>query len=62
MLLLKPDKIGKGYGQAIISSLIKDFNIKKIDVNEDNENATKFYIKNGFHILNQSEIDSSGRP
>ncbi|SFL38587.1 putative acetyltransferase [Gracilibacillus orientalis] len=62
MLFLKPDKIGKGYGQAIISSLIKDFNIKTVDVNKDNENATKFYIKNGFHILNQSEIDSSGRP
>lgn len=26
---------------------------------KDNENATKFYIKSGFHILNQSEIDSA---
>lgn len=62
MLFLNPDKTSKGYGQAIISSLIKDFNIKTVDVNKDNENATKFYIKSGFHILNQSEIDSSGRP
>ncbi|WP_204671955.1 GNAT family N-acetyltransferase [Gracilibacillus alcaliphilus] len=62
MLFLKPAKIGKGYGQTIISSLIKDFNIRTVDVNKDNKNAAKFYMKNGFHLLKQSETDSSGRP
>ncbi len=36
MLFLKPNKIGKGYGKAIINSLIKDFDITTVDVNKDN--------------------------
>lgn len=62
MLFLNPYKIGKGYGRTIIGSLIKDFNIKTVDVNKDNENATNFYNRNGFHVISQSELDSSGRP
>ncbi|QED48165.1 GNAT family N-acetyltransferase [Cytobacillus dafuensis] len=62
MLFLKPNKTGKGYGKAIIYSLIKDFDIKTVDVNKDNKNATKFYINNGFLIVNETETDSSGRP
>ncbi|PFC50655.1 GNAT family N-acetyltransferase [Bacillus cereus] len=62
MLFLKPNKIGKGYGKAIINSLIKDFDITTVDVNKDNKSATKFYINNGFFIVSETETDSSGRP
>ncbi|PEE37779.1 GNAT family N-acetyltransferase [Bacillus pseudomycoides] len=62
MLFLKPNKTGKGYGKAIIYSLIKDFDIKTVDVNKDNKSATKFYINNGFFIVSETETDSSGRP
>ncbi|PEU07731.1 MULTISPECIES: GNAT family N-acetyltransferase [unclassified Bacillus (in: firmicutes)] len=62
MLFLKPNKTGKGYGKAIIYSLIKDFDIKTVDVNKDNKSATKFYITNGFFIVSETETDSSGRP
>ncbi|TKI78702.1 GNAT family N-acetyltransferase, partial [Bacillus wiedmannii] len=61
MLFLKPNKIGKGYGKAIINSLIKDFDITTVDVNKDNKNATKFYINNGFFIVSETETDASGR-
>lgn len=62
MLFLNPDKIGIGYGRTIISALIKDFNIKTVDVNKNNEKATNFYNRNGFRVISQSELDSSGRP
>lgn len=62
MLFLHPNKIGKGFGSSIITSLINDFNVTTVDVNKDNEQAVKFYMKNGFYVANQSGFDASGRP
>ncbi|KOP80118.1 acetyltransferase [Lysinibacillus sp. FJAT-14745] len=62
MLFLEPAEIGKGYGKQIIQQLIKDFHIRSVDVNKDNENAKMFYLKNGFTIVSEEPTDSSGRP
>jgi len=48
--------------KKIIQQLIKDFNIRSVDVNKDNENAKMFYLKNGFTIISEEPTDSSGRP
>ncbi|MDZ5610038.1 GNAT family N-acetyltransferase [Bacillus pseudomycoides] len=62
MLFLDPNEIGKGYGKQIIQLLINDFGIKTVDVNKDNENAKKLYLKNGFSIVSEKPIDNSGCP
>ncbi|WP_427110393.1 GNAT family N-acetyltransferase [Lysinibacillus xylanilyticus] len=62
MLFLEPTEIGRGFGKQIIQQLIKDFNIRSVDVNKDNENAKMFYLKNGFTIVSEELTDSSGRP
>ncbi|MGN4124907.1 GNAT family N-acetyltransferase [Lysinibacillus sphaericus] len=62
MLFLDPTKTGKGYGKQIIQLIIKNFNVKTVDVNKDNENAKSFYLKNGFSIVSEEQTDGSGRP
>ncbi|MDT1995273.1 GNAT family N-acetyltransferase [Carnobacterium divergens] len=61
MLFLDGHSIGKGYGKQILNQLIKDFSIKKVDVNEQNHNAKKFYLKNGFIQVGRDAVDSEGR-
>lgn len=62
MLFLDPDFIGKGYGKQILLELMKTENIKKVDVNTQNEYAKKFYLKHGFEIESEDELDGFGKP
>ncbi|MEG0283849.1 MAG: GNAT family N-acetyltransferase [Erysipelotrichales bacterium] len=57
MLFLDPDYIGKGLGHASLDMLLSNFNIIFIDVNEQNNKAKEFYLRNGFEIINRSELD-----
>lgn len=61
MLFLDEPSIGKGYGKQILNQLMKDFSIKKVDVNEQNHNAKKFYLKNGFVQIGRDAVDNEGR-
>jgi len=61
-LFLDPDKIGKGYGKQIMQICINGFGITSVDVNKQNENATRFYLKNGFGIIGEDLTDGAGRP
>lgn len=62
MLFLDPRFIGKHYGTQIIDWLKKNKNINKIDVNEQNENALNFYLKQGFEIDSRSAKDGFAKP
>ncbi len=62
MLFLDPDKTRKGFGTAILTRLIRDFGVTSVDVNKDNENAKRFYLKHGFSIFGEDLTDSAGRP
>ncbi|KRN75663.1 hypothetical protein IV73_GL000156 [Weissella kandleri] len=62
MLFLDPQFIGKHYGTRIIDWLKMNRNINSIDVNEQNENALKFYLKQGFEIDSRSEKDGFDKP
>ena len=62
MLFIDPDHIGKGIGKLLLLDAINRFNITKVDVNEQNEQALKFYEHFGFKIISRSELDSTGRP
>lgn len=61
MLFIEADQIGKGYGKQILKKLVKEFNIVKVDVNEQNEAAVQFYLKNGFQLSSRDELDNEGR-
>ncbi|MCD2234976.1 GNAT family N-acetyltransferase [Listeria monocytogenes] len=62
MLFLNPIAAGNGYGSQILSWLIENKRINLVDVNEQNENATRFYLKHGFVVSSRSDLDGFGKP
>ena len=62
MLFLSPDYFQQGIGYKMISTAIQDYQIKYVDVNEQNSKALKFYLRQGFTIFKRSPVDSDNRP
>lgn len=62
MLFVHPEEQGKGYGKQLIEFAIHDRQIFKVDVNEQNQKATSFYLNRGFDITGRDETDPSGNP
>ncbi|EAG4480122.1 GNAT family N-acetyltransferase, partial [Listeria monocytogenes] len=62
MLFLDPVATGNGYGSKILGWLIENKQINLVDVNEQNENATRFYLKHGFVVSSRSDADGFGKP
>ncbi|MCP4922666.1 MAG: GNAT family N-acetyltransferase [bacterium] len=62
MLFLAPDLRGQGIGKALVHHVLKDTKIQKVDVNEQNPGALKFYEKMGFDVVSRSEKDGLGKP
>lgn len=62
MLFIHPDFRGKQIGKTLLNFSIEKMNVKKVDVNEQNEQAVGFYKKCGFETTSRSELDSSEKP
>jgi len=62
MVFIHPGYIGKGYGKALTQFAIEQLNMEEVDVNEQNENAVKFYRHLGFVVYGRSEFDGLGKP
>lgn len=62
MLFLSPDYFQQGIGYKMISTAIQDYQIKYVDVNEQNPKTLKFYLRQGFTIFKRSLVDSDNRP
>jgi len=62
MLFIHPNFRGKGVGKQLISFAIKNKNITKVDVNEQNKQAFGFYKHLGFQITDRYEHDAVGKP
>jgi putative acetyltransferase len=62
MLFVAANFIGKGVGKLLISYAIDQLRVKKVDVNEQNELAIKFYESFGFKTVARSELDDNGKP
>ena len=62
MLFIDPEYIGKGLGKKLLLHGIVDLQATKVDVNEQNENAVKFYEHFGFKTISRSELDGQGNP
>lgn len=62
MLFLDPQFIDQGYGREILSTLVRKYDIKRIDVNSQNVQAKRFYLKNNFKIDSEDPVDGFGKP
>jgi putative acetyltransferase len=61
MLFLEPKYMGKGMGKRIMDFAIGTLKIDKVDVNEQNTKAVKFYQKLGFKTYERADKDDQGK-
>ena len=61
MLFIDSDRRGQGYGSELIEFAIQR-GATKVDVNEQNTSALKFYKAKGFRIIGRDETDDADRP
>ncbi len=62
MLFIHPDFFGKGFGKTLLNYCLKELEVEKVDVNEQNEQALGFYLHMGFEVTERSALDSMGKP
>lgn len=62
MLFVHPEEQGKGYGKRFIEFAVCKKHIRKVDVNEQNEKAHRFYLQRGFKVISRNETDGMGKP
>ena len=60
MLFLDPVNAGLGFGRKLIEYAKKNYRVNEVAVNEQNENAYKFYEHMGFKVYKRSEYDEQG--
>ncbi len=61
MLFIDSDMRGNGYGSLLID-FAKRHGATKVDVNEQNPAALKFYEAKGFRVTDRDDTDEAGRP
>jgi putative acetyltransferase len=61
MLFFSPEFIGKGLGRKLTNFAITKLKADKVDVNEQNTNAVKFYEKLGFKTYERTDNDDQGK-
>lgn len=62
MLFIHPDWFGRGAGKSLLRYAVDQQGATEVDVNEQNEQAVGFYLKNGFEVVGRSETDGQGEP
>lgn len=61
MLFVAHDRLHRGLGRRMIEYVVA-LGARRVDVNEQNTSATRFYTRMGFRILSRDALDASGRP
>ena len=62
MLFVHPSTFGRGIGKKLLEFAIKNQNMSKLDVNEQNPSALGFYKHMGFEVIARSDTDAMGKP
>jgi len=62
MLFIHPAKRGQGIGSLLNKFAVEQLNTRKVDVNEQNEQAVGFYKKIGYKVVGRTEVDGLGKP
>ena len=62
MLFVDDKYVRKGIGSKLVDYVINNYDIKYVEVNEDNLIAHKFYLNKGFKDLKRKEYDNYNDP
>lgn len=62
MLFLGSNARGKGIGRELLTYGIQEFQLSRLDVNEQNPEARGFYEHMGFCVCGRAETDGMGNP
>jgi len=62
MLFIHPSERGKGLGKYFVRFAFDCLDADKVDVNEQNEQAVRFYEKMDFVVVGRDELDGTGKP
>ncbi|MGY3943415.1 GNAT family N-acetyltransferase [Aeromonas tecta] len=62
MLFVAPEAMGQGVGRQLVAHAISELGARRVDVNEQNEQALAFYRRMGFVVVGRSPLDGEGRP
>jgi putative acetyltransferase len=60
MLFLDPDHFGQRLGKKLMDFALIELKADKVDVNEQNASAVKFYLKLGFKTYERTDKDDQG--
>jgi putative acetyltransferase len=61
MLFVDPEYIGQGLGRKLLLFAINELKADKLDVNEQNTKALKFYQHFGCETVERTDKDDQGR-
>lgn len=61
-LFVAPEHARRGGGRLLLEHARKLKGPLRVDVNEQNPEAVRFYEANGFHLIGRSPVDDAGRP
>lgn len=61
-LFVDPAMHGRGIGTLLLEDVGSQFPDLRLDVNEQNPTARRFYLAKGFVQVGRSELDQQGRP
>lgn len=61
MLFIDPDFFRQGLGKKLVKFALEDLGAEKVDVNEQNISAVKFYSKFGFVTYERTDKDPQGK-
>ena len=62
MLFITPKETGKGVGKKLLQYGMINYNLNKLTVNEQNQNAIGFYTNFGFKTYKRTDLDEEGNP
>jgi putative acetyltransferase len=60
-LFVAPEHLRRGAGRLLLEHARRRKGPLRVDVNEQNPEAIKFYEANGFHVVARSPVDDEGR-
>lgn len=61
MLFLDPAYIGRGFGKRLMEFALHELRANRVDVNEQNTRAVRFYSRFGFQAYERTEKDPEGK-
>ncbi|MFC4333803.1 GNAT family N-acetyltransferase [Salininema proteolyticum] len=62
MLFVDAERHGGGVGTSLLREAMEKAPGLKVDVNEQNSRAVRFYARHGLTVVGRSETDADGRP